>query len=243
MRQLASNNFLKRSIRGLPRYQPPQNAAALFWSGICIFLCAIASIWTFDEPLADFMKVHVGGDLATTMRLATELGVAYLYIFLGILGVLLPTVFIGIGVREHVKLRAIIVRQYSLFLLASLALSGLIVNVMKFFFGRIRPRYLFSEGAYGFSPLRFLHGADSFPSGHSQTAFAVAVVLSFISPQHTKKFIAVAILVAISRVVMTNHYLSDVLIGSYIGFAVPFILAPIMLRATQKLPVDKPQKT
>ncbi|HVP48482.1 MAG TPA: phosphatase PAP2 family protein [Bryobacteraceae bacterium] len=57
----------------------------------------------------------------------------------------------------------------------------------------------------------------SFPSGHSITAFAVAVSLGAFYPATFSVLLFCAASVAISRVVLGMHFLSDVLAGSGLG--------------------------
>ncbi len=57
----------------------------------------------------------------------------------------------------------------------------------------------------------------SFPSGHSITAFAVAVSLGMFYPFLWSLLIGVAFLIAASRIILGMHFLSDVLAGSALG--------------------------
>ena len=57
----------------------------------------------------------------------------------------------------------------------------------------------------------------SFPSGHSTTAFAVAVSLGSFYPEIMPVLLLLAANVALSRVVVGMHFLSDVLVGSGVG--------------------------
>lgn len=57
----------------------------------------------------------------------------------------------------------------------------------------------------------------SFPSGHSITAFAVAMSIGFFYPQLQGPLLAIAVLIASSRIILGMHFLSDVLVGSAIG--------------------------
>jgi undecaprenyl-diphosphatase len=57
----------------------------------------------------------------------------------------------------------------------------------------------------------------SFPSGHTITAFAVAVSLSRFYPELAPGLFFCAVSVAASRILLGMHFLSDVLAGAVIG--------------------------
>jgi undecaprenyl-diphosphatase len=60
----------------------------------------------------------------------------------------------------------------------------------------------------------------SFPSGHTITAFAVAVVLGSFYPHLELGLLAAATSIAASRIILGMHFLSDVLAGTAIGILV-----------------------
>lgn len=60
----------------------------------------------------------------------------------------------------------------------------------------------------------------SFPSGHSITAFAIAVTLGLWYPALLAGLIFCALSVAASRVILGLHYLSDVVAGLMIGILI-----------------------
>jgi undecaprenyl-diphosphatase len=57
----------------------------------------------------------------------------------------------------------------------------------------------------------------SFPSGHSITAFAVALSIGLFYPDLQIVLLAVAVCIATSRIILGMHFLSDVIAGSAIG--------------------------
>jgi undecaprenyl-diphosphatase len=57
----------------------------------------------------------------------------------------------------------------------------------------------------------------SFPSGHSITAFAVAISLGLFYPSAMPVLLFFAFSIAASRILLGMHFLSDVLAGSMIG--------------------------
>jgi undecaprenyl-diphosphatase len=59
----------------------------------------------------------------------------------------------------------------------------------------------------------------SFPSGHTMTAFSIALVLSYYYPSLEATFFFLALSIAFSRIVLGMHFLSDVLAGMVLGVA------------------------
>jgi len=57
----------------------------------------------------------------------------------------------------------------------------------------------------------------SFPSGHTMTAFAIALVISYFYPSLEGPLYFLAASIALSRVVLGMHFLSDVLAGAVLG--------------------------
>ena len=62
----------------------------------------------------------------------------------------------------------------------------------------------------------------SFPSGHTITAFSVAISLSSFYPTLALGLIFCAISIAASRILLGMHFLSDVLAGALIGSALAY---------------------
>lgn len=57
----------------------------------------------------------------------------------------------------------------------------------------------------------------SFPSGHAMTSFAIAVSVGCFYPQLQPCLLAVAALIAISRIIVGMHFLTDVIVGALLG--------------------------
>ncbi len=68
-------------------------------------------------------------------------------------------------------------------------------------------------------PLYVVH-SSSFPAGHAATAFAGATLLSYVAPKAMPGFLALAVLIAYSRVYVGVHYPGDVIAGAIVGAAV-----------------------
>jgi undecaprenyl-diphosphatase len=59
----------------------------------------------------------------------------------------------------------------------------------------------------------------SFPSGHTMTAFSIALVVSYFYPGLEGGLYFLAISIGVSRVILGMHFLSDVLAGALLGSA------------------------
>jgi len=96
--------------------------------------------------------------------------------------------------------------------------AGANVQVLKTLFGRGNP-----EGGFGqpaeFTGPRLEPGHDSFPSGHTASAVALATVLANYYPQHKFEYYALAGLTGISTVARHVHWWSDVYAGVLTGRA------------------------
>ncbi|HVM16021.1 MAG TPA: phosphatase PAP2 family protein [Gaiellaceae bacterium] len=113
--------------------------------------------------------------------------------------------------------------------LTSIALlgAGVVANALKLLSGRTRPYVAEPEPP----PLVRTHLDLTFPSGHSATSFAAALVLALVIGRRVPAvaLFALAAGVAWSRVYVGVHYPSDVLLGSLLGLAIggaTFALAP-----------------
>src|SRR6266513_150455 len=59
----------------------------------------------------------------------------------------------------------------------------------------------------------------SFPSGHTMTTFSIALVVSYFYPSLEGALFFLALSIAVSRIVLGMHFLSDVLAGVLMGVA------------------------
>jgi membrane-associated phospholipid phosphatase len=103
------------------------------------------------------------------------------------------------------------------FILASVAVPGIVVNIIKQFVGRARPRIVEDAGVYGFSPFQFDHAFQSFPSGHATTAGSLAVILMLWHPKARIPLFLAMTLLACGRIPAGAHYPSDVVAGFSLG--------------------------
>ena len=106
----------------------------------------------------------------------------------------------------------------------SLAGAGILCNLLKYIFGVSRPKYFFFEGYDRINFFNFEHKVNSFPSGHTQAAFTLAILLIIYTNRFTLLILIFAILMGISRIFMSMHFPSDLLFGAYVGSLTPLLI-------------------
>lgn len=104
-----------------------------------------------------------------------------------------------------------------LFVCLAVALAMIVGDFLKWFFGRYRPEILFGQGRYGFAFFAQAYTQHSFPSGHTLRIFSAMTALSLLWPRARIPLLGVAVLVGVSRVVVTKHFPSDVVAGAFTG--------------------------
>lgn len=111
-------------------------------------------------------------------------------------------------------------KYLSLMIVSSYLVSGIFVQILKSFISEARPAYFLANTNYPyFIENVTLHNYHSFPSGHSASAFALAAVLSFSvkNKNYSILFLFLAALVGYSRIYLGQHFMDDVLPGSFFG--------------------------
>lgn len=116
--------------------------------------------------------------------------------------------------------------SWALALGLSSALMGIIVQTLKrsVFAGDHRPAMFFAEGGLPSIDGIFLMAHHSFPSGHSATAICIFTMFAFFIKQKWASYLMVIIglLVAFSRVYISQHFIQDTIAGAWIGFFLAF---------------------
>src|SRR5215813_9473500 len=203
-------------------------ARLAFLSAATTILVAI-SILAADRPLAFFFHAR-DHDLRSLFDFTGRLGLTYGY--LTIFGLAFVALHWG-GILPRLQHFSLPLRTMSGFpasLFLSIAASGIVVDVLKVFFGRTRPKLLFHSDVYSFTWLSWRSDHWSFPSGHSATIVALVTALWFLWPQHLLFYILVATIVCMSRVVVGAHYLGDILAGSLIAVLTTLFTAQVFAK-------------
>lgn len=156
----------------------------------------------------------------------------------------------------HVGNGLVPIAVFHLFLLAryswalglgvSSLVMGVIVQTLKrsVFAGDHRPAMFFADGG-----LPHIEGVDlmlhhSFPSGHSATGFVLCLMLAFfIKKKWSTYFLTVlALLIAFSRVYISQHFIQDTVVGSWIGLIIAFLGYVFIVHHAEENPDSKLNK-
>lgn len=185
----------------------------LFWLGIFLLAAGLAC-FAVDRRTAHFFHDRIPQRLHRRIWHTTDWakGAYWLAVSLVVLVVAQAAIHIW-GPTELLEFWTNVALAY----LASLAAGSAILHSIKVLLGRRRPRDELELNLYGFRIFHFDLQHDSFPSGHALTIFCVAVIASAAAPVLTLLWFAIAFYLALTRVFLNAHFLSDVFVGAAIG--------------------------
>jgi membrane-associated phospholipid phosphatase len=125
----------------------------------------------------------------------------------------------------------------SILVFSTYVISGILIQIIKRIVQSPRPKTYF-EGIYN---LHFVEGikmytTNSFPSGHSASAFALFLCMAIIVKNKWLQMICTltAALIAYSRIYLSQHFLLDVTVGSVIGILTVLICVNYMNNFNQE---------
>ena len=177
-----------------------------------IALLSTYSYLYLDIDILNYFYSHIGRPINHYIQLLSHLGKSTIYIVGSVMIYLIYRI-------SYPK-----VAKDALFILSTTIISGILVNIIKVIAGRARPRLYIDEHLYGFFWLKMDVLYRSFPSGHATTAMGVWLGFALLFPRYRLALILMGIAISFSRVVLTEHYLSDVLLGGFLGSAVTIVL-------------------
>jgi membrane-associated phospholipid phosphatase len=102
----------------------------------------------------------------------------------------------------------------------TLIATNSIATILKTLCGRARPMLWFDQHMYGFYGPTWNADFWSFPSGHTVTIMSIMWSLCFIYSKYCVIWLGVGIIVVATRIVLLQHYLSDVLASAYLSLVV-----------------------
>ncbi len=151
-------------------------------------------------------------------RRVTDLALGDHYFFITGMLLVLSAIAAKLKFGENVQRVLVKIRTWSVLSLIALVSVGLALLSLKFLFGRKRPHIDPAYESLHFEPFNLHWNWHSFPSGHSQVIFVVATLLGLLIPKAKWPLLIFALAIALTRVVTQQHFLSDVLVGSALGY-------------------------
>lgn len=168
--------------------------------------CVVSAYLWMDKSLA--LSIHAW-DLANhypVLVWITQLGRSALWL------ILIPLVALFFRYVRRVKQTELRIWFLWMMLVFCYGLCFVLKNLL----GRARPDLLFDQhlfGFYGYHPESLYH---SFPSGHTTIISALGLGLALLYPRQRWWFLWLGVTVFATRVLLTCHYLSDVLASFYL---------------------------
>lgn len=228
--------LLERAHRHPPGFPESARLRAHRWAASslgawCLLVaCLIALAAFFDRPLALWARA-APPHLAGLAKVVTAFGNSgYMFAFSA-------AVAIGALVLRRARpdgpsrRRLTGIAGGSIYFFACIAVSGALAQIVKHLVGRTRPLdSVLTTGPFTFHPFSAVNRLASFPSGHTTSAFAAAVALGLMMPRLRPVLFLLAAAIGVSRVLVGQHYPSDVVAGAALGALVSFELARLWAR-------------
>lgn len=118
----------------------------------------------------------------------------------------------------------------SFYIFVGVGAPGLLTNLLKRLVGRGRPTEFDASGAFAFQNVFNDWTFQSFPSGHSATAMALAFTVGFLRPAWFPPLCVIGVVVAVSRVPVGMHYPTDVFAGIVVGMLGAYLVRNLFAR-------------
>jgi membrane-associated phospholipid phosphatase len=198
----------------------------VFW--LPSFMAAVAALVSYlvldSQVQITTASIGFRGDVQELFDLIGSLGHGFFCLF----------VVVSIWFLDRRRRNAIVL------IVASFLFAGGITSSIKSLIPRPRPAIVAGVPVDTTNSIFDKSQLQSFPSGHTTTAFALATALAMIYPHARGYFLGLAILVGLQRILTQAHYPSDVLMGATIGMLSAGLVANLFARYNPKwiAPVD-----
>ncbi|MFG1478202.1 phosphatase PAP2 family protein [Xanthobacter sp. V4C-4] len=227
-------------LRRRPARRPAPRVLRAGWpviaAGVILTVAAVAAAMLLVDPLTPGLRARAPAGVVILAERLTDLGLGGVVLWpLGIALALLLVLRPHLDAMGRRVATAVIARVG--FLVLCVAGAGLLVTVVKRLIGRARPHVALGlpgpDPQLTFDWLSWRASYASFPSGHATTVFATTVALAALFPRARGPLLALAAVVAATRVLLGAHYPSDVIAGA--GVATLFVLWMVKLFAARRL--------
>lgn len=180
------------------------------------FLALIAVLHLFDHALVVWGE-GLPADIRRFFRWMTRWGESDWILITSLAGIGFAWL-LSLATRDRLRRWSQHLLIVSSFIFLGVGLPSLVATLLKRIIGRARPMEWTVEAPLSFTPLNWdAYTYQSFPSGHSTTAFSLALTIAFLWPRSFWPMLGFAALVALSRIVVGQHYVTDITAGALLG--------------------------
>jgi membrane-associated phospholipid phosphatase len=180
----------------------------------CLFL-----VFLLDQPLAWFSHRYLAGTGSFFLASTTLYEGAYTVLMWPIKGI--PLLFSG-SLVGFLIVRVGLRQQWGnvfLLLLLTHITSQISANLLKVATHRLRPEVLFGKGYTGLGFWQAGPDNDSFPSAHVAVIFSLFWPFAVIFPRYRSWLLVIPGIIGIGRLVLDQHYVSDVWFSGWLVIA------------------------
>ena len=194
----------------------------LLFTALTLPACTLLILF-FDQPLAQFIHGNFAGAAPFFAALTAAADAAHEALMTHALG--LPIIFLALGLAFAIGRYGLKRRGSTIFLILLLTheFSMVLANVLKGSVHRLRPEVQFGTGYAGTGLWAVGAHNDSFPSSHTAIYFSLFFPLAVAFPRFRGPLLVLPGLIALGRLVLGMHYLSDVWFSLWLVVALTFL--------------------
>ena len=209
--------------------EQPKTAAFIY---VCLF-CAFSIGW-LDEPCA---LTALKTSEKNLLSLLAQINPSGWWFFILIALWLIYMASAGLSLTTEVFEKHLMKARAVLFILLTLSLSSVVTLFLNVLTGRYTPEFLETMSISGFSALRFRVSETSFPSFDVQSAWAVAMASAVYLPRFKRWLFGGASVISIALVATAHCFISDAVMGAYIGIMMYFVAKWIVSEDRENFPL------
>ena len=187
---------------------------------IILAAVAIVASFHFDAAVRQWVAEHSSRGVRQVMRNVSRYGDWPEHLLAGLL-----LIAIAAWRRNQRWVRI------GLTMILACALAGLVARGVKISTGRARPSV---KQELGWNGPRLSSKYHSFPSGHTAATTGFFGVLFFANRRLALALLPIPLLIAVSRMYVAAHYLSDVVCAAILGIFCAWLCARVMLSSGTK---------
>ena len=196
------------------------------WIGIgalITLVLVLCGIFSFDEPLFDLINnpsCNIDMPDTTNWLCVTALALGKIFnwkvwLVFSLLAVVAFFIYKAVTNENDFRYAFIKIKNsYVFYVLLSIFLACGLTKVLKVIIGRARPMFADPVLFNMFSESSEFH---SMPSGHTAVTFAGLVMIGMLFPRIKWFAWTLAIIIGASRVYIGAHWVSDVILGAFVG--------------------------